>query len=112
MLLLLIVNGVVGKIYAWDDCPKGLVNDPYPGSCSRYIDTDGNGICDHSEPAPEDREKSQPIDLPENQEKGTALVASNTQANKSPNKAVIATLSIVLPLTAIVTYAYIHKLKS
>jgi hypothetical protein len=39
----------------WDDCPKGLVNDPYPGECSRYIDTDGDGICDHSQPAPEDR---------------------------------------------------------
>lgn len=40
---------------AWDDCPKGMTNDPYPGSCSRYIDTDSNGICDHSEPAPMDR---------------------------------------------------------
>ncbi|KKS31340.1 hypothetical protein A2380_02820 [candidate division WWE3 bacterium RIFOXYB1_FULL_43_24] len=42
-------------IYAWDDCPKGTVNDPYPGDCVRYIDTDNNGICDHSEPAPEKR---------------------------------------------------------
>ena len=40
----------------WDDCTKGLENDPYPGSCGRYIDTDGDGICDHSQPAPEDRE--------------------------------------------------------
>lgn len=40
---------------AWDDCPLGLENDPAPGECSRYIDTDKNGICDHSEPAPEDR---------------------------------------------------------
>lgn len=39
----------------WDDCPKGEVNDPYPGECSKYIDTDGDGICDHSQPAPEDR---------------------------------------------------------
>ena len=37
---------------AWDDCPKGLVNDPYPGSCAQYIDTNNNGICDHSEPEP------------------------------------------------------------
>jgi len=42
-------------VYAWDDCPKGLINDPYPGDCAKYIDTDNNGICDHSEPAPEDR---------------------------------------------------------
>jgi hypothetical protein len=41
--------------YAWDDCPHGEVNDPYPGDCARYVDTDGDGICDHSQPAPEDR---------------------------------------------------------
>lgn len=31
------------------DCPKGLVDDPYPGACGLYIDADGNGICDYSE---------------------------------------------------------------
>ena len=30
-------------------CPKGLINDPYPGRCRRYIDQNGNGICDLSE---------------------------------------------------------------
>ncbi len=44
------------SVYAWDDCPKGLVDDPYPGECARYIDTDGDDICDHSQLAPEDRE--------------------------------------------------------
>ncbi len=37
---------------AWDDCPKGLVDDPYPGACSRYVDTNDDGICDHSQPEP------------------------------------------------------------
>lgn len=32
-------------------CPYGLVNDPYPGECRRYVDEDGNGLCDLSEPA-------------------------------------------------------------
>jgi hypothetical protein len=32
-------------------CPKGLVNDPYPGSCHHYIDRDGSGYCDLSETA-------------------------------------------------------------
>ncbi|MEA3308639.1 MAG: hypothetical protein U9Q70_03890 [Chloroflexota bacterium] len=32
------------------DCPFGLVNDPYPGECGRYVDQNENGICDHSEP--------------------------------------------------------------
>jgi hypothetical protein len=30
-------------------CPKGLVNDPYPGKCRRYVDEDGSGYCDFSE---------------------------------------------------------------
>ena len=32
-------------------CPKGLVNDPYPGRCPHYIDLDGSGYCDLSETA-------------------------------------------------------------
>ncbi|XRP96225.1 hypothetical protein ACO3UB_04590 [Methanocaldococcus sp. 16A] len=38
--------------FAWDDCPFGRVNCTYPGECGRYIDTNNNGICNHSEPAP------------------------------------------------------------
>ena len=37
---------------AWDNCPKGLVNDPYPGRCSRYVDTNGDDICDLSQSEP------------------------------------------------------------
>jgi hypothetical protein len=37
---------------AWDDCPFGLVNDTYPGECGRYIDTNIDGICDHSQTFP------------------------------------------------------------
>ena len=40
------------QIYAWDDCPRGLIDDPAPGECRLYTDTDGNQICDHSESAP------------------------------------------------------------
>jgi hypothetical protein len=32
-------------------CPLGLINDPHPGECRRYIDENGNGLCDLSEPA-------------------------------------------------------------
>lgn len=31
-------------------CPFGLVNDRYPGRCRRYVDRNGNGFCDLSEP--------------------------------------------------------------
>jgi hypothetical protein len=32
-------------------CPYGRTNDPYPGECGRYVDNNGNGICDLSEKA-------------------------------------------------------------
>ena len=31
------------------DCPHGEVNCEYPGNCARYVDTNNNDICDHSE---------------------------------------------------------------
>jgi hypothetical protein len=30
-------------------CPYGLSNDPYPGQCGNYIDTNNSGYCDYSE---------------------------------------------------------------
>ena len=39
---------------AWDNCPKGLVNDAYPGACRRYVDTNGDSICDLSQSKTED----------------------------------------------------------
>ncbi len=33
-------------------CPRGIVNDPYPGRCRQYVDQDGDGLCDHSIPTP------------------------------------------------------------
>ncbi|MBN2422241.1 hypothetical protein JXB41_03365 [Candidatus Woesearchaeota archaeon] len=30
-------------------CPKGLINDPFPGSCALYTDENNNRICDYSE---------------------------------------------------------------
>ena len=29
-------------------CPRGLVNDPSPGQCRHFIDSDGDGYCDYS----------------------------------------------------------------
>lgn len=53
VLILMVFSSI--SIYAWDNCPFGFEDDPYPGECKRYIDTDGDGICDLSQPAPEDR---------------------------------------------------------
>gem|GEM_PF-3169211 len=43
------------NILAWEDCPYGEVDEAYPGTCSRYVDTDKDYICDLSQTRPEDR---------------------------------------------------------
>jgi len=58
LLFLLILSSLfkgAGYAKAWDDCPFGKVNDEYPGDCPRFVDTDKDGICDHSQPPPEER---------------------------------------------------------
>ncbi|MFC1698078.1 hypothetical protein ACFL1H_07075, partial [Nanoarchaeota archaeon] len=47
ILILVILSSILA--IAWDDCPDGLVNDAYPGSCAKYIDTNDDGICDLSQ---------------------------------------------------------------
>ncbi|MBL7150641.1 hypothetical protein ISS86_01780 [Candidatus Microgenomates bacterium] len=96
-------SGLAGEVYAWDDCPKGMVNDEYPGSCPRYIDTDENGICDHSEPAPKDRVENQ------KQLSDPTMPAKNESQEVTSNGVVF--LSILIPLIIILGYAGFYKIK-
>ena len=38
----------------WDDCPRGETDCEYPGICRSYVDTNDDGICDRSQPAPQE----------------------------------------------------------
>ncbi|MDD1677512.1 MAG: hypothetical protein LUQ40_07240, partial [Methanomicrobiales archaeon] len=46
MVLLVVIPAAIAAAIT---CPFGLVNDPYPGQCSRYVDANGNGFCDLSQ---------------------------------------------------------------
>ena len=37
-----------GVVHSYD-CPYGRVDDPYPGSCSLYVDENNDNICDNSQ---------------------------------------------------------------
>ena len=51
---LIIVMVLAIPAYAqWDDSPFGEKD--CTGTCGRFTDTDGDGICDHSQPPPEER---------------------------------------------------------
>jgi len=58
---------------AWDDCPFGLEDEPYPGTCWRYEDENNDGICDHSqsEPIEETQEENVEADSPSQQQKNS-----------------------------------------
>ena len=123
LLIILFTSFGASEAYAWDDCPKGLVNDPYPGECSRYIDTDENGICDHSEPAPEDREplgEDQSLDGEEtvlrendiqNDEKSKTpeSVVAGSRVENPTNRIFMGFMAIVIPLLALIGYVTIKR---
>jgi len=49
LVVAIIMVFLPGLVFAWNDCPFGLIDDPYPGSCARYVDTNSDDICDHSQ---------------------------------------------------------------
>jgi hypothetical protein len=54
LLIILTISFSISSInsLAWDDCPFGLKDEPYPGSCWRYVDENNDGICDRSQSEP------------------------------------------------------------
>ncbi len=111
---------------AWDDCPHGLVNDPYPGECNKYVDTDDDGICDRSQPAPEDRvADAEPVEIVVPVKVATDPVqATNTAPEKTikvetsknadtetRNKLMATIVTIVISLLAIIGYVQYKKHK-
>jgi len=109
IFLLVIISSTTA--FAWDDCPKGLVDDPYPGECSKYIDTDNDGICDHSQPAPEDREVVvEDVEVVEDLGAVVELEAAE-DSKKSGNfdKILLAVGIVVVHLVAILFYVRFKK---
>jgi hypothetical protein len=79
-IFLLLMMAVIPAVAAWDDCPRGLVNDPYPGECSRYTDTNNDGTCDRSQPEP-------------------VAMATPVPASPEPALTTAATTTALVPLT-------------
>lgn len=115
-------------IYAWEDCPLGVTNCPYPGECSRYIDTNNDGICDHSQSAPitanettQDTfaEKSGTVNEVDqlNETNSTAVLGENNlKGTESKQSYYLLPITLILSLSYIITHIMnkkrIIKLKS
>ena len=86
---------------AWDDCPFGFEDESYPGTCWRYVDTNGDGICDHSQSEPVNTEGGtegqEQIDLQGKTNEGQSLLE-----NRNTRQVVVMILSFFITLIAIV----------
>jgi len=84
LVLLAIIIGIGPRaVLAWLDCPFGRINDLVPGSCGLYVDTDDDGICDHSELAPAVRAAADDSLAKDGQQKQQAGGATAAKAGKS-----------------------------
>lgn len=91
--------------YAWDDCPLGVTNCTYPGECSKYVDTNNDGICDHSQPAPISTDiDSTAINTQtsDNQTNSTVLNDENNGNDENQKQSYY-----LLPITLILTAFYV-----
>lgn len=89
---------------AWDDCPRGEVNCPAPGECSRYVDIDNDKICDRSQLAPENRIGE--IDNPQTTKEGGSDLTTTKQTTMTYH---LVPISLILILLYFVTHILSKK---
>ena len=77
----------------WGECPFGNINDPYPGSCYRYTDSDGDLICDRSQSPPEER----------------SILASTDTSNLVYNPNMTYLWGLYIPIAVYFIYWYVMK---
>jgi hypothetical protein len=95
-LALLLIIGIAGTFWGssiaeaatktiWNSCPKGKVNDRYPGDCHDYIDTNKDKICDRSQPAPAAAAASTTTAAPKTTVASKTTVVPKTTPSSTPS---------------------------
>jgi hypothetical protein len=106
IILLVIISGAT---LAFEDCPHDKIDCAYPGECSRYIDTDDDGICDKSQSAPEDRVESTLV--VEVESDSDVQITETPAVIESKTKATYDLLVIFLALSILYAVSYILSKK-
>jgi len=103
LILIIFLTPIV--VYAWNDCPYGLVNDPFPGQCPRYEDTNQDNVCDHSQSPPRSSSKnsSENRDTDRNAANISSSDIQNAKSVPSENYFLVP-LSITTLIIYLVTY--------
>ncbi len=106
LILLVLISGAT---LAFEDCPYGEIDCAYPGECGRYIDTDDDGICDKSQPAPEDRDGG--VLVVEVESDSDTQIGETPVVTESKSKATYDLLVIFLALIILYAISYILSKK-
>jgi len=83
-------------------CPFGMVNDPYPGQCGRYIDRNGDQICDLSQNTVD--KQQQPTVEANNKVSSTTQAPTSSTVSVKGGVASDGILVLILALGLIVSY--------
>jgi hypothetical protein len=93
-------------VNAWNNCPFGEINESYPGTCGRYIDTDHDNICDLSQLPPEVRQQFSD----ESSDEQEILLADSSKNNSSNGlNYYFIPILLILILFYIITYSLSKK---
>ena len=79
VLLIILLTPIA--VYAWNDCPYGLIDDPFPGQCPRYVDTNQDDICDHSQSPSESSINNSSTNQDKHQNRGKDKNTSNVSSS-------------------------------
>ena len=106
-VLILIIFLTPIAVYAWNDCPYGLVNDPFPGQCPRYEDTNQDGVCDHSQ-SPSGSSSNNSSENRETDRNAANISSSDIQNAKSvpSENYFLVPLSITILIIYLITYLF------
>ncbi len=94
----------------WDDCPHGKTDDSceYPGECGRYVDTDNDAICDHSQTDPVQQSASTDVVMTSSAVDNSADQVTTTKEQK---KYPLFMTIVVISLLYIITYSLAQNKK-
>ena len=108
-LLILTTFLSANSALAWDDCPFGFEDEPFPGTCWRYVDTNGDGICDHSQSKPTN-DKSEIKNQDQIDLQGQTNNGQNLLENRNTRQVIVMIISFSITLIAIIlTKALVKK---
>jgi len=110
ILILFILLTSSLTVTAWENCPFGEINEPFPGTCGRYTDLDNDKICDLSQPAPEKRINSNEEDN-ENYQDINVFSSARGQSNNSRINYYFLPILCILCIFYFLTYTLSKKKK-